>query len=471
VAEMILSKGEYNSAINALDNILSQTVESIALTDTMPLLDDVPDSNKAFKGKLTILFVDMRKSTDLTDELKSKKMVKAYRAFIRMIIQGIRYSGGFTRQFAGDGIMGVFQDTTDQDSEITSSQKAVNAARYILTLIDHCLNPSLKKHIPDVTIGCGVGICTGDIMITKVGMRGKEADETSENETGIVWVGSTTNYASRFCGLAAACEIFIDEKTYAEIAPCDEWQKTSRTKGNKLFVGYTASEYYLPLPEDVEISPVKSEDNNNSEKTFVQNIFEETQECALALVDEISKKSAELALALENLKKRELLVKERESEANNEETRLSQWQTRLDSKQSSVDDKDEQNRIDEYVIHRELFSKTFCKSALIKEIGKDFWIDSIAKMFPLGKAAGKSELQVKIDLDCYLVDIYMCFGMYEEAYSTLCIQAQYASWLSISTFEEVVRKSGHWAHIKGILEERCGQNHRDALQKLKTMGY
>lgn len=62
------------------------------------------------KGKFTnfvkdiILFVDMRKSTDLTDELKSKKMVKVYRAFIRMIIQAIRYCGGQSRQFAGDGL-------------------------------------------------------------------------------------------------------------------------------------------------------------------------------------------------------------------------------------------------------------------------------------------------------------------------------------------------------------------------------
>ncbi|MDD4565090.1 MAG: adenylate/guanylate cyclase domain-containing protein [Eubacteriales bacterium] len=196
---MILPKSEYDSAINALDNILSQTVESIALTDAVPLLDDVADSNKVFKGKLSVLFVDMRKSTDLTDELKAKKMVKVYRAFIRMIIQGIRYAGGFARQFAGDGIMGVFHDSSDEDSVTRSSQKAVNAARYILTLIDYCLNPSLKKYIPDVAVGCGVGICTGDIMITKVGMRGKEADESSENETGIVWVGSTTNYAKKNC--------------------------------------------------------------------------------------------------------------------------------------------------------------------------------------------------------------------------------------------------------------------------------
>src|SRR5699024_7301251 len=81
-----------------------------------------------------------------------------------------------------------------------SSYKATKAARYIHTLIDYCLNPALKKSM-DICIGCGIGICTGTIMITKVGMRGKESDETAENETGIVWVGSTTNYANRYCGL------------------------------------------------------------------------------------------------------------------------------------------------------------------------------------------------------------------------------------------------------------------------------
>ena len=112
------------------------------MTDTLPPKTDLTDSNKVFKGKLSILFVDMRKSTDLTDELKSKKMVKVYRAFIRIIIQAIRYSGGYTRQFAGDGIMGVFQDSIEDEKTTSSSQKATTAARYIHTLVDYCLNPA-----------------------------------------------------------------------------------------------------------------------------------------------------------------------------------------------------------------------------------------------------------------------------------------------------------------------------------------
>lgn len=237
MTESFISTSEFETASNAVNNILGQPVEEIEITDTLPPLNDITDSNKVFKGKLSVLFVDMRKSTDLTDELKSKKMVGVYRSFIRVAIQAIRYSGGYTRQFAGDGIMGVLQDSNEDGQIISSSYKATKAARYIHTLIDYCLNPALKKSM-DICIGCGIGICTGTIMITKVGMRRKESDETAENETGIVWVGSTTNYAKRYCGLAHHCEIFIDENTYSEIENSGVWMKTSRTKGNKVFEGY-----------------------------------------------------------------------------------------------------------------------------------------------------------------------------------------------------------------------------------------
>ncbi|WP_243112765.1 MULTISPECIES: adenylate/guanylate cyclase domain-containing protein [Acutalibacteraceae] len=415
----------------------------------------------------------MRKSTDLTDELKAKRMVKVYRAFIRMAIQAIRYSGGFTRQFAGDGIMGVFQDSIDEKSLLNSSQKAVNAARYIQTLIDYCLNPALKRKFGDICIGCGIGICTGNIMITKVGMRGKESNDTEENETGIVWVGSTTNYASRYCSLAKPREIFIDEKTYNGIEKKEIWNKICRAKGNKAFTGYAVTEYYLELSEDIAQEAVKSEEQLDPESTFIQNIFDETQEKALLLVDEISKKSAELSVALENLKKRESQVSSSEKILSQERDRLQQWQQRLDAKQVAVDEKETDNKQNEYKIFYNLFAKTYCKDGIIKAVGKDYWTELIEKMYALGSNIGKSQLQVKIDLYCYLVDIYMCFDMYEEAYEALCIQAEYSSWLNSSVVENVVRKSEHWAKLKEIFEKRVYErkDYQEALQKLKSMGY
>ena len=247
--------------------------------------------------------------------------MKVYRSFIRVVIQTIRYSGGYTRQFAGDGIMGVFQDGNEDDQIISSSCKAIKAARYIHTLIDYCLKPVLKKSM-DICIGCGIGICTGTIMITKVGMRGKESDETAENETGIVWVGSTTNYSNRYCSLAHLCEIFIDKNTYSEIEDSEVWTKTGRRKGSKVFEGYTVSEYYLSLLEEIRTEAVKADKENYSKTSFIQEIFAETQEKALLLVEEISKKSAELSVMLENIKQWENQVIARDNDSRKENIRL-----------------------------------------------------------------------------------------------------------------------------------------------------
>ena len=69
-------------------------------------------------------------------DIKSEKMVKVYRSFIRIVIQAIRYSGGYTGQFAGDGIMGVFQDSNEGDQIILSSCKAIKQPDiFILWLI------------------------------------------------------------------------------------------------------------------------------------------------------------------------------------------------------------------------------------------------------------------------------------------------------------------------------------------------
>jgi len=471
-----LPKYEYGIACNILEAILKQSVEDIELTDAIPPINDLTDSNKVFKGKLSILFVDMRKSTDLTDEIKSKNMVKVYRSFIRMVVQAVRYCGGQSRQFAGDGVMGVFQDNPDPDNPETSCQQAVRAGRYILTLIDYCLNPKLKKHLNDVTIGCGVGICTGIVMATKVGMRGKETDDTAENEMGIVWVGSTTNYASRFCSLALPREIFIDENTYKSIAAdVEHWKKETRVKGTKTFTGYLAKDFYLSLPDEVNIEPVLSDEAAEADTSFVQNIFDETEERALQLVDEISKKSAELSLALDKVKKREEQIQIRENQANQNETRLGQWQQRLQSKQEDVDDKEKENKTDKYYLHKSFFSTAYPSDPLIKQIGKEFWCKLIANMYALGAEIGYSKNDVILDLDYYLIDIYFDLDMFKEAYDVLCVCAQHGTKVLFRNFEIIVKKSGHWYALKENLEQRIKINHSDefvnALQKIKAMGY
>lgn len=76
MSKLFISASEFEIASNTVNSILGQSVEEIEITDILSSLNDIADSNKVFKGKLSVLFVDMRKSTDLTDELKSKKWKK-----------------------------------------------------------------------------------------------------------------------------------------------------------------------------------------------------------------------------------------------------------------------------------------------------------------------------------------------------------------------------------------------------------
>lgn len=449
-----IKKTEYDIAKNAIESILSEPIEKIAIQDTIPTADDLADNNQVFRGKLSILFVDMRKSSEITEDVGNKKMVKIYRAFIRLVIQAIRYSGGYSRQFAGDGIMGVFQDSIDEDTDIKtmSSSMAIRAARYIVTLINKCLNPILEKHIKGISIACSIGISTGDILITKTGMKGKEGDNSSENETGIVWVGKTTNNASRYCELANGGEIFVDNQTHSEnIYIDDNWKKTTRVKGTKAYKGYLSRDYYLELDEKIETITLKAEMQDDIENTFVQNIFDNMTKESRAITNDLEKKTTEIITKLCELAKREEKIRIDEVNISNKEARLK-------AKQNEVDKKEIKNYWVEYAQNKEIFSKSFLKENFIKEMEELFWEEQLNQLISIGKKIGKSENVVKGELSYYLVSIYLCFSKYEKAYDALCFQAQYSSWIHASTVEKIINKSKTYSRLETIIQTRLNDS-------------
>ena len=288
-------------------------------------------------------------------------------------------------------------------------------------------------------------------------MRGKEVDNTAENEVGIVWAGATTNYASRFCNLSKPREIFIDEKTFSELTEKEElWIKNFRVKNNKVFCGYSSEGFYLTLPDDITQQPEFDSENITSDMN--------SELRAISTYEDISKRAEAVAIAENSVQKREDAVKSRETKVTSEEQQLSKLEDALDSK-------DKENKRNEYALHRNLFSNTHCKDKIIEELGQDFWLDLIEKMYTFGELIGKSKTEVKSDLSYYLVRIFLVFEMYEEAYDALCIQAEYSSWVNAGIVESVVRKSKHWARLKTILEKRVGTEFYNALTKLKEMGY
>lgn len=406
-----LNKENFNNIDKRLETITKQKVEQIEInTELPPTTNNLTDSNKTYAIDAAILFVDIRKSTDLTDTSKMKSMVKVYRSFMRAVVACVRVNGGVTRQFLGDRIMGVFTDEKDENGNIISAvDKAISCARSIQTIIDFSLNKHLKNNVNNKTIECGIGIDYGKVLVSKVGMYGVEENEQKENETDCVWVGKTTNYASKYADLAEGGQIFISQNVYNNISndmkPINIWKPTIKTKSNKYFKGYYTNDFYLDIANELE-KPIKPENTLGVSESdiYIQSIY-----------DNVLKKTKELAKL--------------ETELNAKESKLKEEKENINSKEANYKTKVEKlyYKVGGYLEY------AFCKSEYIEKMGIDFWKKCIEMIYELGKIIGYSNTKIVRDFDCKLIYIYSYYEMYSEAYDAMIIMAQ---------------ENGHWVYVQ-----------------------
>ncbi len=441
-----LSKSQFEQIDKRLENITSTKVEEIEIEmDNPPTVQQLSDSNKSYSINCAILFIDIRKSTDLSDKSHAKSMVKIYRSFMRMAVDCVRKNLGVTRQFLGDRIMGVFMDDKDEEGNIINLgvDKAVYCARTMQTVLDYSLNKHIYKNINKKTIECGIGISYGKVLVTQVGMRGTELNEDKENEKDVVWVGKITNHASKYSDLANGGEIFISKEVYKNISISlkDEriWSFNTRSKSNRIYEGYVSKNFYLDNKDefgDVFSQAIEVE-SNKSENNLAEGILK-----VEGLIENLLKKENELSKREEILKRKEEQMKELQISINEKKTSLMKSEENI-------------NKIKEetYSNYRKIFHDTFCNENLIKELGEDFWMSRIDDIFKIGKELGKSELQIKMDLDVYLIDIYYLFNDYYKSYEYLIIMAQYNSWLTWK-YKRIIPKVKTAWKLKSTLEKR-----------------
>lgn len=192
-----------NNLLNEVKTVLQQPIEIERKTGHIEN-DQIPKKNKAFSLDCSIMFVDMRGSTELTDENSKKNMIRIYKALARIVIHNVISCGGDVKQIVGDGFLCLF--TKDNKK---SAQKAYDCAVSINSDIKNILNAEIKNF--SKPIGVGFGICTGNVLLSKVGRKGKGKVAVP------VFAGSTTNYASKYCGQADREEIIICETTCRQL--------------------------------------------------------------------------------------------------------------------------------------------------------------------------------------------------------------------------------------------------------------
>lgn len=199
------------SDIDSLKNELKEIKNSKIQTENIDkyLFDDqIPKKMKAYNLNCSILFVDIRNSTGMTEENGRKDMIKIYKMFAKLVVKVVEIHGGRVGQIMGDGMLCIFIG----DRNHTSGEQAVNAAIDINTCLKKAYNPIVEN---EWKIDCGIGIRTGHIYLTRIGTRGK--NKTCK----VAYPSLITNYACKLCGESSKGEILLDDVTFQQIRKKD----------------------------------------------------------------------------------------------------------------------------------------------------------------------------------------------------------------------------------------------------------
>jgi len=139
--------------------------------------------------EVTVLFVDVRGSTTIAEELPPGEYSKLLARFYGVAAEAIDEHNGIVDKFVGDGALALFIPGFAGSEHAAA---AISAAR---DLMDRTGSDG-----PDPWVPIGIGIHTGQSFVGSVG-EGDALDFTA--------LGDTVNVASRLTGLAAAGETLV----------------------------------------------------------------------------------------------------------------------------------------------------------------------------------------------------------------------------------------------------------------------
>ena len=186
---------------------------------TFPNVDGKTQGVKVIKT--TVLYVDMRRSTQLSLKHKPETVAKLYSAFIRAMTRCAGMYGGHVRGIIGDRVMILFD-------ERECFKNAVNTA----ILINSVCKYVIDAYFDSSDVSFGIGIDYGSMLAAKTGIRRNGSQQSSYRA--LVWLGRPANVASKLTDNANKPKETVDVErvkvayggllsgfTYRTVAPWD----------------------------------------------------------------------------------------------------------------------------------------------------------------------------------------------------------------------------------------------------------
>ncbi len=176
------------------------------------------------KMNITVLFADIRGSTELSENISPTELVRFINQYLKAMTTAIFNNNGTVDKFVGDEVMALFGAPFKQkNKELLAVKTAIDMQNAYMNIVSKWNNEFVKK----TTIG--IGIATGEIIAGEMGY---------EKRTDYTIIGKTANIGARICSSAKPEEILIDNNTYQMIM-----QKYSTDYcGLKIFKGIKGKE-------------------------------------------------------------------------------------------------------------------------------------------------------------------------------------------------------------------------------------
>ena len=168
-----------------IDDILNASNTDFEELEEIPSRDKLTFTN-GFYIKVGALFVDIRDSSDLTDEHKRPTLAKLYRSYISEVVAVINsFEDCKEINIVGDCVSAIF------NARYKSQLQAMFSCSAKINSLIKILNYKLKKKNIQ-TISIGIGLAYGRALMVKAGYSGSSIND-------VVWMGDVVNEASNLC--------------------------------------------------------------------------------------------------------------------------------------------------------------------------------------------------------------------------------------------------------------------------------
>jgi len=168
-----------------IDEILKAEDSTYEELDSIPSRDNLTYSN-GFYVYCSALFVDIRKSSELTKKYNRPTLAKIYRSFISEVVAIINGNIDCAEvNIEGDCVWGIFDTPKKADFDVLFSTVAK-----LSSIIDLLNLKFIKKNITPILVG--IGLSYGRALMLKAGYNGSGIND-------IIWMGDVVNETSKLC--------------------------------------------------------------------------------------------------------------------------------------------------------------------------------------------------------------------------------------------------------------------------------